>query len=33
MTIPNSSIPPPNTGTKKGAITASVSQLSQSKVL
>ena len=33
MTKPNSSIPPPTTGTKKGAIAASMSQLSQPKVL
>ena len=33
MTTPNSSVPPPNTGTKKGAISASMTQVSQPKVL
>ena len=33
MTTPNSPVPQPNTGTKKGAITVSVTQLSQPKVL
>ena len=33
MTTPNSSVPQSNTGTKKGAITVSVTQLSQPKVL
>ena len=33
MTTPNSPVPQPNTGTKKGANTVSVTQLSQPKVI